>query len=167
MSVPIPFDRIEVGSLLPVLDKNTVTSVHLMRWCAAVENFHRIHFDHPFATGHDGLPGVLINGSFMQQVIMQLLKDGFGRESWTWRMKFRTLKMCLVGDSLRGTGEVMSKQSVGDLGFVTTRVSILNRHDDVCAVGHAVNVLPSAAGARVPYPFVPSKDQAAIRLPTQ
>lgn len=163
--MPVPFNRMEVGEQLPVLDKKTVTTVHLMRWCAATENFHRIHFDQAFAVDHDVLPGVLINGSFMQQMLSQLLKDGFGPESWTWRLKFRTLKMCLTGESLRAVGEVVAKTQVGDFGFVTTRLAILNRQSDVCAAGHAINVTPAIAGAQVPYPFHPSESHRQIRLP--
>ena len=35
----------------------------MFRYSALTFNSHRIHYDAPFATGHDGLPGVLINGS--------------------------------------------------------------------------------------------------------
>ena len=45
------------------------TPTHLFRWSAAIENWHRIHYDLDFATNHDKLPGVLVQGSWKQSVV--------------------------------------------------------------------------------------------------
>ena len=58
------------------------TTAHLMRWSAAMENWHKIHYDLPFATEHDKLPGLLINGSLKQQFLAQSLKDWAGPTVW-------------------------------------------------------------------------------------
>ncbi len=55
---------IEVGTRLPELVKGPITTQHLMRWSSAIENWHRIHYDKPFAIEHDKLPGLLVNGSW-------------------------------------------------------------------------------------------------------
>ena len=59
------------------MHKGPFTTAHLMRWSAAMENWHKIHYDLPFATGHDKLPGLLINGSLKQQFIAQIA-EGLG-----------------------------------------------------------------------------------------
>ena len=84
------FDAVEVGTELSGLAKGPLTTMHLMRWSAAMENWHRIHYDHAFATQHDGLPALLVNGSFKQQFIVQLLKDWAGSDGWVgkWLSSF-------------------------------------------------------------------------------
>ena len=72
------YEDVELGSELPRLEKGPLTTAHLMRWSAAMENWHKIHYDKPFALGHEKLPGLLINGSLKQQFMLQLLKDWAG-----------------------------------------------------------------------------------------
>jgi hypothetical protein len=49
----IDFEDVSVGDMVGPLGKGPFTTPHLMRWSAAMENWHKIHYDHPFATGHD------------------------------------------------------------------------------------------------------------------
>ena len=58
--------------------KGPITPSHLVRWAAAMENWHRIHFDWRYATAHDGLPDVVVNGSWKQHVLLQLVTDWAG-----------------------------------------------------------------------------------------
>ena len=74
-AVALSFEDVAVGDELPALVRGPLTSTHVMRWSAAIENWHRIHYDQPFAVGHDGLPGLLINGSFKQHLLVAA-KDG-------------------------------------------------------------------------------------------
>ena len=84
------FDDVTVGQQIAAIDKGTITTTHIMRWSAAIENFHRIHYDQAFATGHDKLPGVLINGSWKQHILIQMIKDGFGHgQAGGWRPGIR------------------------------------------------------------------------------
>src|SRR5580765_3703907 len=95
----IDIDDVTIGSCIGTLDKGVVSTAHIMRWSAAVENFHRIHYDYRFATGHDKLPDVLINGSWKQHVLVQLVKDSLGQGGWLWKIRFRYKKMDVAGDS--------------------------------------------------------------------
>src|SRR3990172_1159590 len=86
-SVPgaqVCYEDVADGAELPRLRKGPLTTVHLMRWSAAMENWHKIHYDQRFAVEHDKLPGLLVNGSFKQQFIAQLLKDWAGPAGWVW-----------------------------------------------------------------------------------
>lgn len=161
----VEFQEIEVGQRLGTLDKGVITTAHIMRWSAAVENFHRIHYDQAFATGHDGLPGVLVNGSWKQHVLAQLAKDSLGPAGWLWRLKFRYRKMDQAGDCLRAVADVVARQEIGELGFVTLRVALLNQLDEVSTSGHAIGVLPARPGGRVPYPFRPQPAHRDIQVP--
>jgi acyl dehydratase len=161
----IDFGRLQVGQRLATLDKGVITTAHIFRWSAAVENFHRIHYDQKFATEHDKLPSVLINGSWKQHVLVQLVKDGLGPQGWVWRLKFRYRKMDVANDALRAVAEIVDKKVIGDLGFVTLRIVLLNQQDEVSTAGYAIGVLPARAGATVPYPFRPEEAHRAIQFP--
>jgi acyl dehydratase len=161
----LAFDDIAVGSCLGTLDKGVMTTAHIMRWSAAVENFHRIHYDHRFATGHDGLPDVLINGSWKQHVLAQLVKDSLGPDGWLWKIRFRYKKMDVAGDSIRGRADVVAKEVVDGLGFVTLRVALTDQNDKVSTAGYAIGVLPVRGGPPVPYPFLRKPAFDTVQLP--
>ncbi len=44
------FEDVTVGEALPALPKGTISTAHLMRWSAAIENWHRIHYDRRYVT---------------------------------------------------------------------------------------------------------------------
>jgi acyl dehydratase len=160
------FESIQIGDRLGEVRKGVISTAHIMRWSAAVENWHRIHYDHPFATGHDGLPNVLINGSWKQHVLVQLVKDSLGPGGWTWKLKFRYKKMDVAGDALRAVADVVAKQELSGLGFVTLRITLLNQSDEVSTAGHAIGVMPLRGGQPVPYPFWPDPAYSAVRFPS-
>lgn len=155
----------QVGHVAAELDKGTISTSHIMRWSAAVENWHRIHYDHPFATGHDKLPNVLINGSWKQHVLVQLAKDALGPDGWLWKIRFRYKKMDVAGDSIRARAEVVARQELDGLGFVTMKVVMTDQHGQVSTAGFAIGVLPLPGGRPVPYPFVTKPGYEAVRLP--
>ena len=161
------FEEITVGQELSTLDKGVITTAHIMRWSAAIENFHRIHYDYRFATGHDHLPDVLINGSWKQHVLVQLVKDGLGPGGWLWKMKFRYRKMDVAGDAIRASAEVHAKQEVDGLGFVTLRIVITDQNDAVSTSGWAIGVLPIKGGSAVPYPFASKEAYEAVAFPSE
>ena len=86
---PLYFEDVTVGQSIPTLDKGPFTTAHLMRWSAAMENWHKIHYDERFAIEHDKLPGLLVNGSLKQQYVMQLLADWAGPGGWVWKASFQ------------------------------------------------------------------------------
>ena len=159
------FEDIALGERVGDLDKGRMSTAHIMRWSAAVENFHRIHYDQPFAVEHDKLPGVLINGSWKQHVLVQLVKDSLGSGGWLWKLKFRYKKMDVAGDSIRAVAEVIGKQEVDGLGFVTLKVVILDQNGEESTAGYAVGVLPLRNGPDVPYPFVKKPAYDAVTWP--
>lgn len=155
MPVQTYFDDVDVGYRIPELHKGPLTTVHLMRWSAAMENWHKIHYDERFAVEHDKLPGLVVNGSLKQQFILQALKDWAGLHGWTWKVSFQFRAMDLVGTSLRVWAEVTEKIPLKDYGLVRLRLGILNENDRESTPGTAFVALPYRGGKPVPYPFVP------------
>jgi acyl dehydratase len=148
------FEDVKVGDELPCLEKGPLTTAHLMRWSAAMENWHKIHYDKPFAVEHDKLPGLLINGSFKQQFIVQLLKDWAGPTGWVWKVDFQFRAMNIVGETLYLWARVTSKREAPDYGLVELDLGIVNEQGKESTPGKATVALPYRGGKPVPYPFV-------------
>ena len=151
----IYFDDVEIDTKVTSLIKGPMTTTHIMRWSSAIENWHRIHYDHHFATGHDGLPNVLVNGSWKQQVMCQLMKDWVGLEGWMWRISFQHRAMNVPGDTLTAWGNVTDKYERDGLGIVECEIGLKNQEGAEACPGRATVVLPIRGGKKVSYPFVP------------
>lgn len=149
------FEDVVTGQELPPLTKGPLTSMHLMRWSAAMENWHRIHYDRDFAVGHDKLPGLLVNGSFKQQFVLQLLKHWAGPDGWVWKVGFQFRAMNQVGETLRVWARVSGKREAAAYGLVDIELGIANAQGTESTPGTAVIALPYRAGPALPYPFVP------------
>jgi len=149
------FDDVEIGEELPPLAKGPLTTVHLMRWSAAVENWHRIHYDQRFAVHHDKLPDLLINGSLKQQFLFQMLKRWARTSGWIWKVNFQFRGMNLVGDTLRIWGRVAKKRDAGDFGLVDVELGVTGQDGLETTPGTACVALPFRDGRPLPYPFVP------------
>ena len=152
--VQVCFEDVAEGAELPPLRKGPLTTVHLMRWSAAMENWHKIHYDQQFTVEHDKLPGPLVNGSFKQQFILQLLKDWAGLEGWTWKAKFQFRAMDVVGTTLDVWARVTRKIPVEGFGLVELDLGIQNLEGRESTPGKALVALPYRAGPKIPYPFV-------------
>ena len=126
-----------------------------MRWSAAMENWHKIHYDKPFAMEHDKLPGLLINGSLKQQFVIQILKDWAGPGGWVWKASFQFRAMNLVGEEIRVWGKVKDKRRAPDFGLIDLELGIVNEEGKESTPGAGVVALPYRGGKPVPYPFVP------------
>ena len=151
------FEDVTVGMDIPSLTKGPMTTPHIMRWSATMENWHKIHYDTPFAINHDKLPGVLLNGSFKQQWLAQLLKDWVGVNGWVWKMNYQFRAMNLVGEKLTIWGKVTGVRRAPDFGLVVVELGIVNQDGKESTPGKATVAVPYRGGKPVPYPFVPPK----------
>lgn len=155
MSAPL-FDEINVGDDITPLVKGPVSTAHIMRWSAAIENWHRIHYDWRYATEHDGLPDVLINGSWRQHVLIQLVSDWVGETGWVWKLGLQFRGMNVPGETLTAWGKVTGKEAKGDFGLVSLDIGLRNQNGVEGTPGKATVVLPRSAEKPLPYPFDPA-----------
>lgn len=149
------FEDVAEGFEPARLRKGPLTTVHLMRWSAAMENWHKIHYDQPFTVEHDKLPGLLVNGSFKQQFILQYLKDFAGLEGWCWKAKFQFRAMDVVGTTLDVWAKVVRKIPLEGYGLVEMELGLKNPEGRESTPGKALVALPYRNGPKIPYPFVP------------
>ena len=152
---PLYHEDIAVGSPVPELAKGPLTTAHIMRWSAAMENWHRIHYDHPFATQHDGLPDVILSGSCKQQFLAQMLKDWVGLDGWVWKLSFQHRAMTLPGETLTAWGVVTDKHEKNGFGIVECDIGLKNQDGVEACPGRATVVVPLRGARPVPYPFDP------------
>jgi acyl dehydratase len=155
MKAPV-FEDVAVGQEIPTVVKGPMTPAHIMRWSSAMENWHRIHYDVRFATEHDKLPDVLVNGSWKQHVMIQLLTDWVGDTGWVWKVGFQFRGMNVPGDTLTAWGRVTRKAERGRYGVVELEIGLKNHKGDEGTPGTATVVLPRRGGPAVPYPFDPA-----------
>jgi len=130
-----------------------------MRWSAAMENWHRIHYDRQFAVEHDKLPGILVNGTLKQQFVMQMLREWAGHEGWVWKVGFQFRAMNLEGETLSVWGRVTRKRETKQYGLVDVELGIVNGANKESTPGTAVIALPYENGEPVPYPFIAPMDE--------
>lgn len=148
------FEDVAVGDELPALVRGPISPMHMMRWSSTIENWHRIHYDWRFATEHDGLPDVLINGSFKQHLLVQLVRQWAGDDGWLWRMSYRFKKMDIAWDTLTATGQVIEVRAFNaDFGVAALEIGITNSRGERSTEGTALAALPYRSGLPVPYPF--------------
>jgi acyl dehydratase len=153
-SVPVErsFEDTSVGDLIGPVVYGPMTVMHLVRWCAAMENWHRIHYDYAFCQEHEGLPGPLVNGSWKQQVLAQLVKDWAGPAGWLQALEYEFRGMDVAGATLRAQGRVTARELRADYGEVRCAIEVRNNSDEATTVGEAVVVLPRRGGPEVRYP---------------
>ena len=135
---PLP----RVGEKLRPLSKGRLTSSHIARWCAAQENWAKIHFDQAYARDTAKLPGTLINGALKQHLLAQFLCEAFDAQGWVWRIDYQFTGMDLIGHALEVRGRVSSVEESGDLQFAGVDLEIINLDlDRVTTTGSGVVIL--------------------------
>lgn len=148
------FEDVVIGDALAPFQTGPLTVAHLVRWCGASENWHRIHYDKPFAVDHDKLPGPLINGSLKQQFLARFLRDWATPAGWVWRLKIEFRAMNVAGEALTIWGEVTGLRRLPQFGLVDLRLGIRNEAAVESAPTTATVALPYRNGKPLPYPFI-------------
>jgi acyl dehydratase len=133
-----------------------MTTAHIVRWSAAMENWHPIHYDWRVATGHHGLPDVVVNGSWKQHVMLQLVADPVRDSGWPWKVRFQFRGMNVPGETLQAWGKVVAKHDRHPFGVVDLEIGLKNPKGVDGTPGTASVVLPKRDGPAVPYSFDPN-----------
>jgi acyl dehydratase len=150
------FEDVHVGMELPNLVKGPISSAHIMRWSAAMESWHRIHYDWRYATQHDKLPDIVVNGSWRQHVLIQLASDWVGNDGWVWKIAFQFRGMNVPGETLTAWGRVTGVALKAQWGVAGLEIGLRNQAGVEGTPGTATVVLPRHDGPPVPYPFNPA-----------
>jgi acyl dehydratase len=136
------FEDLEVGQEIEPLVRGPLLAPHLMRWSAATENWHRIHYDQQFTVEHEGLQGLLINGSWKQHFLLQVVRQWCGNQGWVWRADFQFRAMNVVGETLTAWGRITDLTHAGPVGLVGLDIGIRNETGTESTPGTARVVVP-------------------------
>ena len=93
------------GTAVPVVVR-TPTAVDLFMFSASAWLLHRIHYDLPFTTEHDGHPGLLIHGPLQGVYMTQSVERWLGPALRLRSVTYRHLAPAFLGDSLECGGTV-------------------------------------------------------------
>jgi len=154
-SKQLTYGDVSTGMSVPPLVIGPWTTSHIVRWCAAQENWERHHTDYKYATIHEGLRDVVANGNWRKYVVARLLKDWLGHGGWLWRLMMRYTGLHFPGDVFNVWAKVTKKYEMDGLGFVDLEGGMRNQEGKETTPMTAVVVVPLKEGKEVPYPFVP------------
>ncbi|WP_241667118.1 FAS1-like dehydratase domain-containing protein [Muricoccus nepalensis] len=74
--------------------------VMLFRYSALTGNGHRIHYDHPYVTGEEGYPGLVVHGPLQATLLARHARDLAGEGAALARFHYRGKRPCFDGRRL-------------------------------------------------------------------
>jgi 3-methylfumaryl-CoA hydratase len=90
----------------PVWKKSIVPDpVMVFRFSALCFNGHRIHYDHPYVTGTEGYPGVVVPGSLHTTLAVELARERAGKPLRYKSMAWRNVRPLYAGRPITLCGE--------------------------------------------------------------
>ena len=144
---------VRIGQAIPSLTRGPLSPLHLMRFSAAIENWHRIHYDRDFAMSHDGLPDLVVSGSWKQHFVAQVVRQWIGEAGWLRDIGLQYRRVNVVGETLTAWGQVTQIRPVNGYGLVDLEVGIRNQDGEESSPGTATVALPKFPGHRLPRPL--------------
>ncbi len=93
------------GAHIPELVR-TPDPVDLFGFSAAAWLLHRIHYDLPFTTDHDGHPGLLVHGPLQGTYMIQSVQWWLGYKASLMSVKYRHSSPAYAGDTLTCGGTI-------------------------------------------------------------
>ena len=95
-----------LGDRLATLEKHP-NEVDVVRFCGAIRNFHRFHYDQRF-TVEQGIAGIIVPGFLIGNWCIEAVSRAFRPGIEISSLKFRNTKVAPVGDDYMVHGEVSS-----------------------------------------------------------
>jgi len=129
---------IQVGDELPGREL-APDNVQLFLYNAALWNAHRIHFDHPYATGVEGYPGLVIAGPMLGDWLNQCVEEWLGDSGRLVSIEYSNRAASYIGETLRSGGKVIAMDL--DKRELQIEVFIINEAGEVITPGLATAVL--------------------------
>ena len=142
--------KIDVGTEIP-LQQRTPDAVDLFTFSASAWLLHRIHYDLPFTTDHDGHPGLLVHGPLQGTYMIQSVQWWLGPTAELKAISYRHFAPAYLGDVLTCGGTVTAVDA--ESGTFSVDLWVRKQGE------------PTPAGGAVE-PTVTTSGTATFRLPT-
>jgi acyl dehydratase len=120
---------VAIGDMRP-LPPRTFTAANLMAYGAATWDWHRIHYDLPYAQKL-GFPNVFVDGQAYGSIFAQHAVKWFGPRSFITKMKVSYRTMVFAGQSIEGSGKIDDIRPGDDLVIVILSQVLLRGEDTV------------------------------------
>lgn len=100
----------------------------MVTYGAATWDWHRMHYDAPFAA-QAGLPGPVVDGQMLGALLAKQVMDTFGARAFLRKMSFRFRSMVFAGETVRCVGEItaVSPQEKGTVVTLAQKVLVGDR----------------------------------------
>lgn len=141
------------GMELPPRVTGPWTSAHVVRWCAAQQNWDRIHHDADYARAVAGLPHPVVNGALKQNLITLYLQDSFPAGAWLWHLDCRFDSFDFVGDELEARGRVVNVQEQRESLIIRVEVTMQNRTFRTITSSASAVIVMALDGSPIPDAF--------------
>ena len=129
------------GQELKPLRAGPYTSAHLVRWCAAQQNWDKIHYDAAYAQKHGGLPERVVNGALKQHLLVKFLANAFEGNGRVARLDYKFAGPDLIGQALEVRGRVTRTEHVDGGIAVHVELALHNLEQDKVTTPGAAIVL--------------------------
>lgn len=137
--MPMIFDDIRVGQVIPPLTKPPVSRLQLALYAGAGADHNPIHVDEE-AARRGGLPGSIAHGMLTMACLGELLTRSVPQQNIR-RFSARFVAMAFVGDTLTYSGRVTEKDIVEGEPRLTLELAATNQKGDKVLLGEAVVAL--------------------------
>jgi hydroxyacyl-ACP dehydratase HTD2-like protein with hotdog domain len=129
---------------LPILSKGSYTSSHLIRWCAAQQNWDKIHYDEGYAKHTAGMRERVINGGLKQHFLTQFVAQAFGSAAPVPRLGYNFAGPDFINESLEVRGRVERESVLDGQRCLHLVMEIWNLEQDKANTTATALVLPDA-----------------------
>ena len=109
------------------------SAVDLFMFSASAWLLHRIHYDRPFTTEHDGHPDLLIHGPLQGVYLVRTAESWLGDRAKLETISYRHLAPAYLGDALECGGTVTASDEDG----IDLELFAKNQEGDVTTTGKA------------------------------
>jgi 3-methylfumaryl-CoA hydratase len=87
----------------------------LFRFSALTYNTHRIHYDHPYVTGVEGYPGLVVHGPLLALLLLELPRR-FAPDRRVTEFSYRLLRPAFAGTAVVAAGAPRGEMTAGAPG---------------------------------------------------
>jgi acyl dehydratase len=134
------YEDVEVGTEVPALVK-VPSTISLVRYCAAANDFSPIHFDEPYARSR-GQKSVIVQGFFKAACLGQMLTDWAGPQGWVRKFGTKYQRINVPNDPMTCRGKITRKYVDGESHLVEVEMWVENGKGEVTTTGQATILLP-------------------------
>jgi acyl dehydratase len=135
------YEDVKEGMELPGISYGPVTTEMMVRFEAARNNFHPLHYDKDFARG-EGHPDVLVEGPMKFALFERLMREWIGEDGIIKKISATYRGIDIPGNTLLINGKIISKSIEGDQGNVYCELWAENQMGTITTKGNALVMLP-------------------------